>query len=362
MERSYQNSRIAFIHGRPAPHPSHATLAESVNADFYFVDEYVRYHDRENSGKIRRYTSWLLNSVFMKNAHLYDLIVSEGIHFPPIIRKRLGMLNKRQKVAAMLGDETMYFLKINWYSSSSHKAVLSALAHYDALICLSEMQAGIARGLLNGKPTPRVMVGHEAIGEERFRKFGSISPRLDGKRILFVSHGPSGWRGFYKGIETLLETIDLIAQKHGDATLTVVGEWEEDYINMLCSKLNYGRDRVRFVGAQKDLAKFFQESDLYVQLANGDAFPVATLESLRAGLPVIVSEWTGTKEAVGQIDPRLIVPVDAGAAAERIEWYFDLPLSEKMKLSDKGREVVSQYSEQKSCAEFRSAVDKVLNS
>ena len=361
-ERTHNNARIAFIHGRPGPHPSHATLARSVNADFYFVDEMVRYHDLPNAGRIKRYASWFLNALFMRNAAKYDLIISEGIHFPPVIRKRLGLLKKQQKVPAMMGSETLYFLKINWYPRSSNDSVLRALALYDALICLSRMQADIARSLIvQREATVQVLEAHEAIGKERFEKFGGLSPALEGKRLLFVSNGPSGWRAFYKGIETLIDTFEVVAGMHADATLTIVGEWDEDYVESLFSKLDKGRDKVHFAGGNSDLAAFFQNADLCVHLANGDAFPVATLESLRAGLPVMVSDWTGTKEVIEQIDERLVVPMDPAVASERIDWYFNLPLSDKMEFSNKGREVVGQFSAEKSCAEFQAAVDQILN-
>src|SRR5688500_10597688 len=52
--RSYRDARIAFVHGRPGPHPTHTALAKAINAEFMFVDRILRYHDLEDTGKVRR--------------------------------------------------------------------------------------------------------------------------------------------------------------------------------------------------------------------------------------------------------------------------------------------------------------------
>ncbi|MFN7948477.1 MAG: glycosyltransferase family 4 protein [Blastocatellia bacterium] len=360
--KQYLNSKIAFIHGRPSPHHSHAALANSVGAEFYFVDKYLRYHDLHKPAKMRQYMSWLLNSVLFPDAKSYDLFLTEGPHVTPVLMRQIGRLSKHQKIAALMADQTLFFLKVNWYSKLTRRMLLNSLCRYDALVCLSQMQADIATDLLKHENSKiNIFTACELIGIERFNEFGGVSPCLDGNRLLFIGHGPSGWRIFYKGILTLLDTFSLIARKRRDATLTIIGEWDSGFIKESIARMKYGADRVFFAGSQQNLVPFFEASDLYLHLANGDAFPVATLEALRAGVPVIVSEWTGTREIITQIDERLVVPMDPMIASERIDWYFDLPIEVKQDLVSRGRMVMSNFSEDIVINRFRTAINNVLS-
>lgn len=362
QKKNYTNAKIAFIHGRPGPHKTHAAFADSVNADFIYVDRLLRYHDLENAGKVRRYASWLVNSVFFENVKKYDLILSEGMHLPPVLMKKLRVLRRDQKIAGMMGDEFLFFLNTKWYSPKTQKLLTYVLCQYDSLICLSDFQTELANEILDGqKKMPKIISGHEIISGERPMPSPDKLPKLNGHQLLFIAHGPSGWRGYYKGIETLLETFKIIVQKFQDAELTVIGNWDTDYIDELLVKTGNTRENIHFVGLQNDLMSFFEQSDLYVHITNGDAFPIASLEAIRAGLPTIVSDLTGTKEVVNKIEEKFVVPMNAAAAAAAIESYFNLPVGQKKKISEKGREVMeTQYSKELGIEEFRSAIDEIL--
>ena len=360
--KTYTNSKIAFIHGRPAPHPTHTALAQSINADFFPVDKILRYHDLENSSKFKKYLSWLLNSVLFKDIEKYDLIIAEGMHITPVIMKLLRILRKDQKIASMLGNEFLFFVQTKWYPPKTLRVLEYSLSKYDSLLCMSKFQTELANKIFEGKKTtPQIITAHEIISSGRSKPDESSIPKLDKHRLLFVAHGPNGWRGYYKGIETLLQTFNLLSQKYIDIQLTVVGDWDDDYINNLIKKTGNVKNNLNFVGRQNDLISIFKNSDLCVHLTNGDAFPIATLESMRAGLPTMVSNLTGTKEVVSKIDENLVVEMDPIAASERIEWYFNLSPAEKQNLSSKGREVLSIFSEKQGIEEFRNAVNQALN-
>lgn len=360
--KTYEEANIAFIHGRPGPHPTHRAFAESINSDFVFVDRILRYHDVENAGKLRTYISWFANSLFFQDIKKYDLLLAEGMHIPPVIMKKLKILSPNQRIAAMLGDEVLFFLATKWYPRKSQKFLSYILSQYDALICLSDFQTELAHQILNNKKEkPLIVSGHEIISSDRPKPDLNRKPKLNGHNLLFIAHGPSGWRGFYKGIETLLKTFKIIKEKYNDAELTVIGNWDENYVNGLLEKTGNTRTNINFVGTQKDLLSFFEKADLYIHITNGDAFPIATLEAIRAGVPVLLSEHTGTKEVVCKIDERLVVPMDAVSAAKGIEWYFDLPLEAKKNLSEIGCSVMeSYYTAERGIAEFKDAVNKIL--
>jgi len=352
---------VVFIHGRPGPHPFHGALAESVNADFLPVDFILRWHDR-NSARTRRYLSWLLCSLFFPRRSKYSIFLTEGPHFLPVIMKRLRLLTKHQKAAALLDNETLYFLKAQRYRRSTQQALLGALAGYDALFCVGRMQTDLAKELLSGHSRePLFIKVHSSLPPRSQEKLKLVRPNLDGKQILFIGNGPSGWRAWYKGIDLLLDSVRLASSELEELQLKIGGTWESDYTNDLLAGIPALSRRVEFLGHLSDLGPALSDSALYVHLGRGEAFGISIIEAMYAGVPALVSEWTGAREAVEQVDPRLVVPLDAQAAAERICWYMKLPSEQKLKLSARSREVAATYTEERAFGEFRQAVNQLLD-
>ncbi len=57
-------------------------------------------------------------------------------------------------------------------------------------------------------------------------------------------------------------------------------------------------DRVRFLGHRDDVPRLLAGAHVFVLSSRSEGFPLATLEAMRAGLPVIVTEVGGAPEAV----------------------------------------------------------------
>lgn len=56
--------------------------------------------------------------------------------------------------------------------------------------------------------------------------------------------------------------------------------------------------KVEFLGLRSDIESILSKSDIFVLISNWEGFPRSTLEAMRGGLPVIVSDVGGSKEAV----------------------------------------------------------------
>lgn len=67
-------------------------------------------------------------------------------------------------------------------------------------------------------------------------------------------------------------------------------------------------DRVRFLGARKDVAERLAEAQLFVLISNWEGFPRSILEAMRAGLPVVASDVGGVREAVVEGETGYLVP------------------------------------------------------
>lgn len=350
----------AFVHGRPGPHPFHGHLAEAVGAEPVFVDFRLRWHDRETS-RLRRYASWIVCAATFPERRRRPFILSEGLHLVPVVMRLLHLVSHDQPIVALLDDEALYFLRAGRYPAVTAGALRAALRRYDALVCVGEMQAELARELTGGsRAAPSIHRVPSAVSDARLDALAGLSPDLDGARLTFVGNGPAGWRGWYKGLDLLLETVARLRRRRADVRLTVVGEWEEEYVGEARRAAGIADDAVRFTGRLPDLDPVFRETDLYLHLGRGEAFGISVVEAMAAGIPAIVSGWTGAREAVRRVDDELVVPLDAAAAAERVAEYLDRPPAGRRRLGARAREVAREYTPERAAEAMRAAISEIL--
>ena len=346
--------RVAFVHGRPGPHPFHAALAKSVAADFVYVDFKLRHHDRATSAGYRLVSALTCALLFPQRSD-YQFFIAEGAHVPPLLMKRLGLLRKSQKVLALLADETLYFLKEHRFPKSTEQRIIRRLSLFDGLICVGEFQCELANELLENCPkVPQIVEARSAVLESRAKLVGEVEPQVDGQRIIFIGHGPNAVRGWYKGLDLMLYCFEHVREEFPNASLVVVGEWDEGYLAELRREVSF--DGVQLTGYSDNISNVLQTASLCVHLARGEAFGISILEAMLAGVPTIVSNVTGAREAVRKVDDALVAPLSAELAAERVCWYFRQSLETKQLLSNASRQVAREYSEEAAIVTFSQAL------
>jgi glycosyltransferase involved in cell wall biosynthesis len=334
--------RVLFVHGAPGPHPLHAALARSVGADFRVSDHHLPL--AADSSRARRYLSWAWNALRLPRD--YDVFLTEGSQVPPVVLRRGGLLKRSQRVVALMDDQTLYFLHSGVYPAPTRRLILRLLASFDALVCVGAMQTEIARSLLaRHRSAPLIVSGRSALQGGRRDLMAAVRPDTESRDIVFIANGPDGWRAHYKGIDVLLETASILQGRGHDFRLGIVGAWDAAFVKGLMAPHPTLAARTIFHGEARDPAPFLSGAGLYVHLARGEAWGVSVLEAMAGGVPALVSAWTGSKEAVSRVDDRLVVPVHAAAAADRIEWYWGLRAEERASLSRRAREVAAEYTE-----------------
>jgi len=352
--------KIAFIHGRPAPHPFHDALARSVHAELFLVDPILRWHDRETP-PWKRYLSWILCAIFFPHRMSFDLFMTEGGHATPIVMRKLGMLRQNQRSAALMDDQTLYFMKTHRLPISSIKKLNYLLCQFDALVCVGAMQTGLAHELFDQLPVrPRIMTIPSGVREEQIKALLEVDPCLEGHNVLFIANGPSGFRSWYKGIDLLFAAMECVSHQIPDVTLTVVGEWDESERDFLAEEFPVISARTKWCGKVDDFRSELEKASLYAHIARGEAWGISILEAMLAGVPAIVSEWTGAKEAVSQVSGLMVVPLEANATARSILQYFSLNADERKRLSERSREVASQYSEKRAMDAFQKVLNEIV--
>lgn len=77
-------------------------------------------------------------------------------------------------------------------------------------------------------------------------------------------------------------------------------------------------DRVRFLGARSDVPDLLAAADVTVLTSDWEGLPIAVLESLAAGRPVVATDVDGVREVLGDGGGRLVPPRDPVATAEAL--------------------------------------------
>ena len=104
-------------------------------------------------------------------------------------------------------------------------------------------------------------------------------------------------------------------------------------------------DTVRFLGTRRDLTEIYRALDLFVQPSLWEGLPLALLKAMGAGLPVVATRVSGSREAiVDGVNGSLVAPGDPEALARAILELCRHPEARR-RLGDAARRtVVEQYS------------------
>jgi glycosyltransferase involved in cell wall biosynthesis len=343
--------KIAYIHGRPWAHPMHRKFAESVNAQFHFVDFKMRWQDK-NRFILYRIISWLVCAFTFPSKKTYQIFLVDNLHFMPVIMKLLGLITKKQKIVAHLGSHTLYFIYTHRFSTFTEHLHIKALKHYDALICEGKMAETLVRKILGDK-TPKIYTVINGIPSNHF-PVNSIPQPLNGKNILFIGQGPGQNRSWYKGLDLMIDAFSISLKEDPELTFTIVGEWDDKLkVQLLEPCTIETRNAICFVGQTDNLGIYISKCTLYLHCARGEAYGLTILIAMSHGVPPLISEWTGAKEVVEQVSKELITPLDAKVIAKKIIWYFRLSESERFNLSQKSLKIGQSYTEEKAIHCFK---------
>lgn len=126
-----------------------------------------------------------------------------------------------------------------------------------------------------------------------------------------------------KGINYLLEAVNIVRQERQDFTLDIVGDGpnREEY-ETLSRNLNL-TSVVEFHGRQPEVASFMKECDFFVQPSLWETFGVVYIEAMACGKPVIASQVTGPLEIINDDVGILVPPRDVKALIKAIEYMLD---------------------------------------
>jgi glycosyltransferase involved in cell wall biosynthesis len=121
-----------------------------------------------------------------------------------------------------------------------------------------------------------------------------------------------------KAILDLLRAFAQLPERDPAPHLRIVGHGllEEDLAREI-PRLGLS-DRVQLLGLRSDVPRLLASSDLYVSSSHWEGLPVAMLEAMAAGLPVVATRVGDAPRALGVDSGVLVAPRDPGALARAI--------------------------------------------
>jgi glycosyltransferase involved in cell wall biosynthesis len=147
-----------------------------------------------------------------------------------------------------------------------------------------------------------------------------------------------------KDVDTFIETAARLVETTDAVRFAVVGDGEERARLEARAKSLLG-DRIHFFGWRKDAAAVFGDLDIAVNTSLNEGTPVALIEALAAGRPVVATAVGGTPDLLEGGRFGKLVPVKSPAAtAAAIQWALDSPTEAHLMASTGQSVVLAKYS------------------
>jgi glycosyltransferase involved in cell wall biosynthesis len=241
-----------------------------------------------------------------------DLVHAHGhVYMPSYLA---GMVAKKYKKPFILTQHNTFIDYRSWLNILEHLNDLTigkaVLKNADRVITVSKKTMEYVRKLGADKSKTSVIYNgvdidtfHPANKSESRKKLGLPKNR---KIILSVR------RLVYKnGLDTLIESVPLVARNHPDALFVVAGKGPskkliEDRIKELGIE-----DDIKLTGFVPDnlLPVYYDAANYFVlPSASGEGLPLVLLEAMACGLPVIATTVGGTPEIIKHMKNGVLVP------------------------------------------------------
>ncbi len=126
-----------------------------------------------------------------------------------------------------------------------------------------------------------------------------------------------------KGIEILLEAVRIINNER--IKVLIIGNDESDYAEAL--KIKYHTDEFLFLGKKMDVKPYLALSNVFViptkNEGRKEGMPIAPLEAMAMGIPVIGSNISGIKDVLYKYPQFLFEPSDSNDLAKKINIFVN---------------------------------------
>jgi len=175
-------------------------------------------------------------------------------------------------------------------------------------------------------PAERIMVIHNGIDTGRVRS--SLSREAARARLGIpadaIAVGCVARLEEQKGHRFLLEALNLLGEPRFLAVIAGDGRLRGE-LERRAAELGVA-GQAMFLGTRSDVADILRALDIYAMPSLWEGLSIAMLESMAAGLPIVISDVSGVAQVIGDDEFGMKVPVgDPAALAKAIRLLADDP-------------------------------------
>lgn len=147
-----------------------------------------------------------------------------------------------------------------------------------------------------------------------------------------------------KGLEYLIESLGKL--KEYNFALVIAGSGEPDYVQQIQDLLvtHSISDRTHLVGFVEGEIKnlYLQGSDLFTLTSHSENFGIAAIETLAAGMPVLITDGVAIAPMVKEQAIGYVTKLEINAIVSTIQEFFDHPQIAKQK-GDRAQQYITEH-------------------
>jgi len=253
---------------------------------------------------------------YIDRTNICVLVAIRGLGVPVIVSEQCDPNNSSLGAGWEL-------LRRRLYPEARYVAVLTdeSLGYFSSL---AHMRGRIIPNAL----TPAVFAHSDEVPEQRH-----------GKTLMAM-----GRLAHEKGFDLLLSAFAVVATKHRDWTLEILGEGPIRAYLLSCIQKHGLEERVLMSGFTRRPFDALRRADLFALSSLDEGFPNVLLEAMACGLPVVSFDCpSGPRHIIRNgVDGVLVPPRDAKAMAAALDHLMG-DEAERKRLASKAREVVERF-------------------
>jgi GalNAc-alpha-(1->4)-GalNAc-alpha-(1->3)-diNAcBac-PP-undecaprenol alpha-1,4-N-acetyl-D-galactosaminyltransferase len=253
---------------------------------------------------------------YIDRTNICVLVAIRGLGVPVIVSEQCDPNNSSLGAGWEL-------LRRRLYPEARYVAVLTdeSLGYFSSL---AHMRGRIIPNAL----TPAVFAHSDEVPQQRH-----------GKTLMAM-----GRLAHEKGFDLLLSAFAVVATKHRDWTLEILGEGPIRAYLLSCIQKHGLEERVLMSGFTRRPFDALRRADLFALSSLDEGFPNVLLEAMACGLPVVSFDCpSGPRHIIRNgVDGVLVPPRDAKAMAAALDHLMG-DEAERKRLASKAREVVERF-------------------
>lgn len=295
---------------------------------------------------------------------------------------RLWSLLRRERPDVMVTftyDSNILALPVAWLTGTpariaTHHGIIEGFPRLAERFHAALVNAGVASVLVNVSRKVLEQAALAGIRRERMTVIPNGIPpgepadsdRFDVRRELGIGTGQLlllsvGRLVYQKGHEYLIQAVRAIVDQFPIVQVAICGEGPlHEQLQSQIERLSLG-DHIHLLGNRMDVGRLLAGADGFVLPSRWEGLPVALLEAMERGLPVIATRVEGVEEVIqGRHQGLLVPPEDARALAAALK---EMLSSEKLRreMGEGARARVREaYTVDIMCEKYLSLMQRLL--